>query len=191
MKMNRNFITAAIGLSVLVFIGYAFIQITTKESVPGENQYRLANKHLIDGEMETAMKIFNEVISLNPEYKAAYLGKAITLMQMGELDASMVEFNRAIQLDDNFAEAYANRGILNDKTGRFQEAINDYRKAVELKPELDDGPGLIWRFLHLADQKPSTIIERADYIEAELKKPESERLLSIPEIDKQQRMYKK
>jgi len=189
--MNRNLINAIIGLSVLVFIGYAFIQTSTKESVPGENQYRLANKYLVDGDMENAMKIFNEIISSNPEYKDPYLGKAITLMQMGELDASMVEFNRAIQLDDNFAEAYANRGILNDKKGRFIEAVSDYRKAVELKPELDDGPGLVWRFLHLADQRPSTIIDRADYIEAELKKPESERLLSIPEIDKQQRMYKK
>ena len=189
--MNRNLINAVIGLSVLVFIGYAFIQITTKESQPGENQYRLANKHLLDGDLENAMTVFNEVISLNPEYKAAYLGKAITLMQMEELDLSMVEFNRAIELDDNFAEAYANRGILNDRIGRFREAVSDYRKAVELKPELDDGPGLVWRFLHLADKKPATILERADYIEAELEKPESERLLSIPEIDKQQRMYKK
>ncbi len=189
--MNRNLINAIIGLSVLVFIGYAFIQTTTKESVPGENQYRLANKHLVDGDLDSALTVLNEVISLNPEYKEAYFGKAITLMQMGELDASLAEFNRAIQLDDNFAEAYANRGILNDKKGRFIEAVSDYRKAVELKPELDDGPGMVWRFLHLADQKPSTIIDRADYIEAELKKPESERLLSVPEIDKQQRMYKK
>ena len=189
--MNRNLINALIGLSVLAFIGYAFIHISTKESTPGENQYRLANKYLVDGDMENAMKVFNEVISLNPEYKAAYLGKAITLMQVGALDNSMKAFDRAIELDENFAEAYANRGILNDRIGRFKEAVSDYRKAVELKPELADGPGMIWRFLHLADQKPSTIIDRADYIEAELKKPEGERLLSIPEIDKQQRMYKK
>jgi tetratricopeptide (TPR) repeat protein len=189
--MNRNLITAIIGLSVLVFIGYAFIQVTTKESVPGENQYRLANKYLVDGDMENAIKVFNEVILLNPEYSPTYLGKAITLMQMGELDGAMEEFNRAIEIDGNFAEAYANRGILNDRTGRFNEAVSDYRKAVELKPELTDGPGLVWRFLHLADKRPPTLIDRADYIEAELKKPESERLLRVPEIDSQQRMYKK
>jgi tetratricopeptide (TPR) repeat protein len=191
MKMNRNLINVVIGLSVLVFLGYAFIHISTTESVPGENQYRLANKHLVDGDLESALKIFNEVILLSPEYKEAYLGKAITLMQIGYMGASMKDFNRAIELDENFAEAYANRGILNDRIGRFKEAVSDYRKAVELKPELDDGPGLVWRFLHLADKKPATILVRADYIEAELEKPESERLLSIPEIDKQQRMYKK
>ncbi len=189
--MNRNLIHALIGLSVLVFIGYAFIQTTTKESQPGENDYRLANKHLLDGDLEKALSIFKEVIALSPEYKAAYLGKAITLMQMGELDASMKDFNRAVELDENFAEAYANRGILNDRTGMFKEAVNDYRKAVELKPELTDGPGMIWRFLHLADKRPPTLIDRADYLEAELKKPESERLLRVPEIDSQQRMYKK
>ncbi len=189
--MNRNLLHAFIGLSILVFIGYAFIQITSKESVPGENKYRLANKHLIEGELDKALTIFDESIVLNPEYNAAFLGRAITLMQMGELDAAMDGFNKAIEFDENFAEAYANRGILNDRIGMFKEAISDYRKAVELKPELDDGPGMVWRFLHLADEKPATIIDRADYLEAELAKPESERLLRVPEIDSQQRMYKK
>ncbi len=191
MKINRNLLTVIISLSVLVFIGYAFVHITTKESLPGENKYRLANKYLVDGDLEEAMELFNETTSLSPEYSAAYLGKAITLMQMQEFDASLHEFNRAIELDENFGEAYANRGILNDRTGKFQDAINDYRKAVELKPELDEGPGLVWRFLHLADKKPSTLLDRATYLEEELKKPESKRLLSIPEIDEQQRMYKK
>lgn len=189
--MNKNFTTALIGLIVLAFAGYAFYQTSTRESVPGENKYRLASKYLEDGEYDEALTIFNESISLNPSYKAAFLGKAITLMQMGRYDEARAEFDKAIALDENFAEAYANRGILNDRTGRFEEAVSDYRKAAELKPELDEGPGLVWRFLHLADEKPPTISDRADYIEAELKKPESERLLRIPEIDEQQRMYKK
>ena len=189
--MNRNLINAFIGLSILVFIGYAFIQTTTKENQPGENNYRLANKYLVEGDLENALTVFDEVISLNPSFNAAYLGKALTLMQLKDFKGSMKMFNKAIKLDPDFAEAYANRGILNDKTGRFKEAVSDYRKAIELKPELVDGPGLVWRFLHLADEKPSTIDERLEYIEAELEKPESERLLNVPEIDEQQRMYKK
>jgi hypothetical protein len=40
------------------------------------------------------------------------------------------------------------------------------------------------------DEKPPTIKDRADYLEAELAKPEAERLLKIPEVDEKQRMYK-
>jgi hypothetical protein len=41
------------------------------------------------------------------------------------------------------------------------------------------------------DEKPPTIADRAKYIEEELKKPPEERLLRVPEVDEEQRMYKK
>lgn len=189
--MNRNLITALISLTVLAFAGIAYYNVSTSENEPGENKYRVANQYLVDGDLEEALRAFNESISLNPSYKAAYLGKAITLMQMARYDEAREEFERAIQFDEHFAEAYANRGILHDRTGNYEKAVHDYREAVKLRPELDEGPGLIWRFLHLVDKKPPTLSDRADYIEAELKKPEPERLLRIPEIDDQQRMYKK
>jgi hypothetical protein len=40
------------------------------------------------------------------------------------------------------------------------------------------------------DEKPPTIKDRAEYLEAELAKPESERLLKVPSEDEKQRMYK-
>ena len=40
------------------------------------------------------------------------------------------------------------------------------------------------------DEKPPTIRDRAEYLEAELAKPADERLLKVPEVDKKQRMYK-
>jgi len=40
------------------------------------------------------------------------------------------------------------------------------------------------------DEKPPTIQGRAEYLEAELAKKEGERLLSVPEEDEKQRMYK-
>lgn len=189
--MNRNTLTAIIGITVVVVFGYYYSQFMAHESVPGENMYRLANKHIEDGKYEEALKILDEVLAGHPHYKEAHLGRAITLMQMAQPDESRKAFDTAIGLDKDFAAAYANRGILNDRTGRYEDAVSDYRKAVELNSELTEGPGLIWRFLHNVSERPSTIADRADYIESELKKPESERLLRVPEIDAEQRMYKK
>jgi len=110
---------------------------------------------------------------------------------MENYEASAASFNRAIELDENFAAAYANRGILYDRTGKYERAVADYRKALELDPGLAEGPGWFWRFLRNIPEPPPTIPDRIAYIESELKKPEGNRLLSVPEIDEQQRMYKK
>ena len=189
--MNKSTRTAVIGLTVLIVCAYFFFQYNRVENTPGENDNRLANKHLEDGNLEEALLVFDDVLAQFPDYKDAHFGRAITLMQMGDLENSRRSFDRAIELDSNFAQAYANRGILNDRTGKYEDAVKDYKKAIELNPDLTEGPGYIWRFLHNVSERPPTIADRAVYIESELKKPESERILKVPEIDQQQRMYKK
>ena len=189
--MKKNLLTPIIAFTCVVVFAIFYYQYTMKETVPGENQFRFANKNLEDGKYDEALRVFDEVISQYPDYKDAHMGRAITLMQLGMFDESRTAFNRSIKLDETFATAYANRGILNDRTGRFEEAIRDYRKAVELEPDIVEGPGYIWRFLHNVADRPPSVADRADYIEKELQKPESERLLSIPELDEKQRMYKK
>jgi tetratricopeptide (TPR) repeat protein len=189
--MNQNFIKAFIALSIVVVIAVAYSNYMTKETVPGENKYRLANKYLEDGKYEDALNAFDESLSINPSHAPTHIGRAITLMQLKRTDEARIHFDKAIELDEKSGLAYSNRGILNDRTGRYEEAVRDYRKAIELNPKLTKGPGLLWRFLHNVDERPPTIADRADYIETELNKPEGERLLRVPEIDEQQRMYKR
>ncbi len=189
--MNKNFITAAVGLGFVVFLAVAYYKNLSGEAFPGENKYRLASRFLEDEKYDQALPLFDEALTINPDYKEAWLGRAITLMQMERFDESRSMFERAIEVDGNFAEAYANRGILNDRTGHFRQAMEDYRNAAALKPELTKGPGRLWKFFHNVAEKIPSIADRADYIEAELKKPEEERVLRIPEIDAAQEMYKK
>ena len=61
---------------------------------------------------------------------------------------------------------------------------------MELDPKILEGPGFLWRFMRNIDEKPPSIGERADYLEAELAKPEAERLLKVPNVDEKQQMYK-
>ena len=73
--------------------------------------------------------------------------------------------------------------------GRHEEALGDYLRALELEPELADGPNWMTRFLRKQPEPPPTIADRANYLRAELAKPEAERVLRVPEIDAQQRPY--
>ena len=72
----------------------------------------------------------------------------------------------------------------------FEIPILNYQKAVELDPKMGEGPDWITLFLRNISKFPPTIIDRANYLEAELKKPSTERLLSNPEEDAKQRSYK-
>lgn len=189
--MNKNILAAIFTLSILGIVGFYYYKYSVLETTPGENKYRLGNKYLEDGDYKDALQLFDEVLAEHTEYKEAHLAKAITLLQMERFDESRESFNRAIGLDNRYAQAYANRGILNDRVGRHEAALHDYRKALKLNPELAEGPGWLWRFLRNIPDRPPTIADRADYLEAELKKPESERLIRVPELDSKQRMYKK
>ena len=189
--MNKNTPTVIITLSILGIVGFYYYRYTVMETTPGENRFRLANKYLEDGNYDEALQILDEVLLGNTEYKEAHLAKAITLLQMGRLDESRKSFDTAIRLDNHYAQAYADRGILNDRAGQYEAALHDYRKALKLNPELAEGPGWLWRFLRNIPEPPPTIADRADYLEEQFKKPESERLLRVPELDSKQRMYKK
>ncbi|HRK96222.1 MAG TPA: hypothetical protein PK694_07875, partial [Rhodospirillales bacterium] len=68
-------------------------------------------------------------------------------------------------------------------------ALADYRQALAIDAGAVDGPGLFHKIVY-GDAKPSTIANRADYIEAQLALPEDQRLLRVPELDARQRMHK-
>ena len=117
-------------------------------------------------------------------------GKARSLMQLGHHYEALMTFNEVITLEPDFAASYANRGILHDRMGNYSAAIEDYEKALQLDPELADGPHWMTRFLRNQANRPPTIADRARYIRNQMDKPESERVLRIPQADNKQRPYK-
>lgn len=161
-----------------------------REDTVGDYQVKKGNYRLEDGQYEEAVAEFQKALQENPDHLEARLGLALTYMQMGRSEEALLAFGDILQRDPEYAVAYANRGILLDRLGRSEEALADYRKALELNPDLAKGPGRLWRFLRNVQEKPPTIKDRAAYLEAELAKPSEERLLSVPEEDQKQRMYK-
>jgi len=160
------------------------------EDVPGDYQVKTGNYRLEDRQYDAAIQEFEHALERNPRHAGAHLGLALTFLQTDRLEDAVAELDETLAIDPGLAAAYANRGITLDRLGRHAEAVRDYRRALELDPELGKGPGWLWRFLRNVDEKPPTIAERADYLEAELAKPLGERVLRVPEEDSKQRMYK-
>jgi len=126
-------------------------------------------------------------------------GAARSLMQLGRNDQAMQTFDAVIERIDEFGDvptakrlfgaAYANRGILNDRLGNYEAAITDYEQAAALEEELNEGPHWLIRFLRNQPEKQATILQRAEYLRAQLALPEEERLLRVPDKDAEQRPY--
>jgi tetratricopeptide (TPR) repeat protein len=192
MKKKIQFDTKAVPyiIGLLAIIGLIFYWRVGVEKNPGDYNVRKGNYRLEDGQYEEAVKEFSEALGKNPDHAMARLGLAVTYMQMEKDTEAMQEFNLVIENNPDLAPAYADRGILYDRMGEHRKALADYKKSIELDEEILEGPGWLWRFMRNIDEKPPTIKERAAYLEAELAKPEAERLLKVPEIDEKQRMYK-
>lgn len=189
--MDRDKWIAALVLGIVLGTGAAFVYgRVAGDSDPGDFEVRTGNYRLEDGLFDQAIAEFTAALEKNPEHTGAHLGMAVTHLQMGELEEAVAWFDRVLALDPEMAVAYADRGIAWDRLGEHEKALADYRQALALDDQMTKGPGWLWRFLRNVHEKPPTIADRADYIEAELAKPPEERLLRLPEQDSKQRMYK-
>ncbi|MGI9384867.1 MAG: tetratricopeptide repeat protein, partial [Methyloligellaceae bacterium] len=108
---------------------------------------------------------------------------------------SLIDYlkNNPSELDETgrgvLAAAHANRGIVHDRMGVYKKALDDYVESLRTDEDSVAGPGVIHKILY-GNERVSNVRNRAKYIYEQLQKPESERLMRVPEIDALQRMHR-
>ncbi len=188
-RIYRTLLSIAITLTV-AWVGWSIYTSVILEETPGDNTYLAGNSYFEDGRYEEALREYRAALTINPQHTHAKRGEARSLMQLGHHYAALMTFNEVIAREPDFAASYANRGILHDRMGSYWAAIEDYEKALQLDPELAAGPHWMTRFLRNQANRPPTIADRARYIRNQMAKPESERVLQVPEADGKQRPFK-
>lgn len=195
----RRFIVLMLVATFVVFTAWAIVK-EYFDAPAGDYETRQGDILLTDKKYDAAIERFAAALERNPNHRGARMGRAIALLQSGRIVEAEAEFSALIRFlrenagpDDPtgigvLAAAYANRGILYDRAGRFHDALADYRRALEIDQGAVAGPGLMHKILLHA--RPSTVAQRARYLQEQLALPESERLLHVPEIDARQRMHK-
>ncbi|HRW59600.1 MAG TPA: tetratricopeptide repeat protein [Defluviicoccus sp.] len=195
----RRFIILMVVATFVMFTAWAVVR-EYLEAPPGDYETRQGDILLTDRKYDEAIAKFSEALERSPNHRGAMMGRAITLLQGGRHDEAEAEFSHLIAFltetvepDDAtgigvLAAAYANRGILYDREGRFEAALADYREALKIDAGAVAGPGLMHKVLLHA--RPSTVADRARYLQEQLALPEDQRVLHVPEIDAKQRMHK-
>jgi tetratricopeptide (TPR) repeat protein len=188
---------------VAIFLGVAWVAWAAYDNFSDQDPHsrglETGRKFFKDGDYTNALEEFEAIVANDPRQIEALDGVARSLMQLGRNDEAMQTFNTVIALAPNYEHtpdeknllgaSYANRGILNDRLGNYEAAIADYEKAAALEEELDEGPHWLVRFLRNQPEKQATILQRAEYLRAQLALPEEQRVLRIPEKDAEQRPY--
>lgn len=82
-----------------------------------------------------ALKIFDEVLEIEPENIEAINGKGSTLMKMNRFDEAEECFNQSLSLCEN-SSAYMNKANICKHNSDFTSALAFYDKALELNPNL-------------------------------------------------------
>jgi hypothetical protein len=65
----------------------------------------------------------------------------------------------------------------------------DYEKALKMEPDVAEGMHWLDRLLYNVQEKPPTVADRLEYLKKQFALPVAERVLSVPELDDEQRPY--
>ena len=194
--ISLTFIATLVGFTAFYFYSSVI------DRPPGDYEAEKGNMMLSDGKYDEALDWFNQALRVSPDHPGGLMGRSIALIQLERYTDAVAELTYIIDLlekrlaadpEDSFVRralsvAYANRGNVNDREARYQRAFDDYIAALRIDADAVDGPGLIDKIVH--DPRPHTVRDRARYLHEQFQKPESERIMRIPELDAKQRMYK-
>ncbi|AOE48860.1 TPR end-of-group domain-containing protein [Kangiella sediminilitoris] len=113
--------------------------ITAQEEISKANEvHSIWMRAGLESNMHQKIKLYDEILALNPEDIEALIYKADAAFELGENEWAFSLANRAIEQDEDYGLAYWQRACANAANGATQEAINDIKIAIEKAPKLVD-----------------------------------------------------
>lgn len=86
---------------------------------------------------EKALKLFNEVLEVEPTNIEAINGKGSTLMKLHKMDEAEKYFDYSLSIIEN-SSALINKGILSKNKQDYENALIYYNKAIEIDSNLNN-----------------------------------------------------
>ena len=86
------------------------------------------------GEFKNAIKVYDAVIHLAPDFADAYISRGDARKKLGNFEGAIKDYNTAIRLGEDYAYVYFSRGIAKSKLEDEEGTIKDYNMAIRLDP---------------------------------------------------------
>lgn len=124
----------ALGLAVIVLlVGFGINQFL----VSGQSTMQRAQAAFLQGDYQTALVEFNNVINDDPSNVEAYIGRGLTLLQMGQPLAAQNSFEAVIDIapDSDDTRPYVQLTQISLAQGEFASALEYINTAIEAVEE--------------------------------------------------------
>ena len=100
-----------------------------------------------------AIKIFTEVIELDPEWAEAWNKRATVLYMIGDYQGSQNDIDKVLNLEKRHFGALAGQGLVNIQLKNYEKAIESYEKAQEIYPAMKSPKIMIKEIQELINQQ--------------------------------------
>jgi tetratricopeptide (TPR) repeat protein len=96
------------------------------------NYARRSKAHELRGDLEAALKDYDEAIRIAPGTSSWYNNRANLFNKKRDFDTSLRDYTRAIEIGPGSAIVYGNRGNAYSNLRDFDKAIQDYNESLRL-----------------------------------------------------------
>lgn len=87
------------------------------------------------GDLDRALRDFEEALKLGPENSGAFFGRGNTYARKNEREKAIADYSEVIRLKPTHSEAWCNRGRVYLAMGKTEEALSDFNEAIRLDPK--------------------------------------------------------
>ena len=94
-----------------------------------------ASEHLHGGRPDEAARIYERVLSAQPDNAQAHNHHGMAKANQGKLDEAIACYRRALEIDPRYAEAYNNLGNVLRFQGKLKRAAACYQRVVDINPD--------------------------------------------------------
>ncbi len=86
------------------------------------------------GRLDTALRLFNEVTELDPQFAEGWNKRATALYLDGQYDASLGAIRKTLKLEPRHFGALSGRAMIYLRQGRTRGAARTYERILEIYP---------------------------------------------------------
>ena len=106
-----------------------------------------------DQKLNRAIKIFTEVIEMDPSWAEAWNKRATVFYIIGEFQKSQDDIDKVLELEERHFGALAGQGLVNIQLKNYEKAIMSYEKAQQIYPAMKSPTIMIERIKELIKQQ--------------------------------------
>lgn len=106
------------------------------DSLSEHARHALAEYFQDQGRYQDALRVYRDIVVLNPQYADAIYNSGLIYIELDSLDKARSQFDLALQVDPTRTLAYFARGNVREQLGDHAGAMQDYEQALLLDPSM-------------------------------------------------------